>query len=149
MYGENPCPNAQDPPDSATPEPPDAAPAHKPPDAEPTAPEHPVVPLAPERPVVPPAPERSVVPRAPDRSVVPPAPEPLFLPGLGALVVDTGRGDRVGEFRGVAGPYWSLRPVGGGTEWEAEPQRVRPALLMEQLRARTARLNARSRGEVL
>ncbi len=140
MYGENPCPNAQDPPDSATPEPPDAGPAHKPPDAEPTAP---------ERPVVPPAPERSVVPQAPDRSVVTPAPEPLFLPGLGALVVDTGRGDRVGEFRGVAGPYWSLRPVGGGTEWEAEPQRVRPALLMEQLRARTARLNARSRGEVL
>lgn len=149
MYGENPCPNAQDPPDPATPEPPDAAPAHKPPDAVPTTPEHPVVPLAPERPVVPPAPERSVVPQAPERSVVPPAPEPLFLPGLGALVVDTGRGDRVGEFRGVAGPYWSLRPVGGGTEWEAEPQRVRPALLMEQLRARTARLNARSRGEVL
>ncbi|MFF5773671.1 hypothetical protein ACFY8V_01245 [Streptomyces californicus] len=83
------------------------------------------------------------------RDVVPAAPEPLFLPGLGALVVDTGLGDRVGEFRGVAGPYWSLRPVGGGTEWEAEPQRVRPALLMEQLRARTARLNARSRGEVL
>lgn len=149
MYGENPCPNAQDPPDPATPEPPDAAPAHKPPDAVPAAPEHPVVPLAPERPVVPPAPERSVVPQAPERSVVTPAPEPLFLPGLGALVVDTGRGDRVGEFRGVAGPYWSLRPVGGGTEWEAEPQRVRPALLMEQLRARTARLNARSRGEVL
>ncbi len=149
MYGENPCPNAQDPPDSATPEPPDAAPAHKPPDAVPAAPEHPVVPLAPERPVVPPAPEHSVVPQAPERSVVPPAPEPLFLPGLGALVVDTGRGDRVGEFRGIAGPYWSLRPVGGGTEWEAEPQRVRPALLMEQLRARTARLNARSRGEVL
>ncbi|MFE7052598.1 hypothetical protein ACFVAM_30020 [Streptomyces californicus] len=90
-----------------------------------------------------------MVPQAPERSVVPPAPEPLFLPGLGALVVDTGLGDRVGEFRGVAGPYWSLRPVGGGTEWEAEPQRVRPALLMEQLRARTARLNARSRGEVL
>lgn len=149
MYGENPCPNAQDPPDPATPEPPDVAPVHKPPDAVPTAPEHPVVPLAPERPVVPPAPERSVVPQAPERSVVPSAPEPLFLPGLGALVVDTGRGDRVGEFRGVAGPYWSLRPVGGGTEWEAEPQRVRPALLMEQLRARTARLNARSRGEVL
>ncbi|MFB8073833.1 hypothetical protein ACFV6M_16310 [Streptomyces californicus] len=90
-----------------------------------------------------------MVPQAPERSVVTPAPERLFLPGLGALVVDTGRGDRVGEFRGVAGPYWSLRPVGGGTEWEAEPQRVRPALLMEQLRARTARLNARSRGEVL
>ncbi|MEV4878697.1 hypothetical protein [Streptomyces cyaneofuscatus] len=79
-------------------------------------------------------------------------PEPpglLFPPALGALVVDTGRADRVGEFRGVAGTCWSLRPVGGGREWEAEPVHVRPALLMEQLRARTARLNARSRGEVL
>ncbi|MFH8881383.1 hypothetical protein [Streptomyces californicus] len=84
-----------------------------------------------------------------ERPAAPPASELLALPVLGALVVDTGRGDRVGEFRGVAGPYWSLRPVGGGTEWEAEPHRVRPALLMEQLRARTARLNARSRGEVL
>lgn len=55
----------------------------------------------------------------------------------------------MGEFQGVAGPYWSLRPVGGGREWEVEPRFVRPALLMEQLRARTARLNARSRGEVL
>nr|WP_202418193.1 hypothetical protein [Streptomyces sp. YIM 132580] len=71
------------------------------------------------------------------------------LPSLGALVVDTSRADRVGEFRGVAGGRWSLRPVGGGREWEAEPGHVRPALLMEQLRARTARLNARSRGEVL
>ncbi|MEU6627063.1 hypothetical protein ABZ905_02085 [Streptomyces parvus] len=76
-------------------------------------------------------------------------PEPPDLPALGALVVDTSRADRVGEFRGVAGPYWSLRPVGGGAEWEAEPCHVRPALLIEQLRARTARLNARSRGEVL
>lgn len=49
----------------------------------------------------------------------------------------------------MAGPHWSLRPVGGGREWEAEPRHVRPALLIEQLRARTARLNARSRGEVL
>ncbi|MFD8584948.1 hypothetical protein ACFV2A_18880 [Streptomyces californicus] len=71
------------------------------------------------------------------------------VPARGVLLVDTSRGDRVGEFRGVAGPYWSLRPVGGGREWEVEPRFVRPALLMEQLRARTARLNARSRGEVL
>ncbi|MGW1205585.1 hypothetical protein [Streptomyces cyaneofuscatus] len=72
-----------------------------------------------------------------------------FPPALGALVVDISRADRVGEFRGVAGTRWSLRPVGGGREWEAEPRHVRPALLIEQLRARTARLNARSRGEVL
>ncbi|MFD8469684.1 hypothetical protein ACFV10_31805 [Streptomyces cyaneofuscatus] len=80
----------------------------------------------------------------------PPRPPGLpFPPALGALVVDTSRADRVGEFRGVAGARWSLRPVGGGIEWEAEPRHVRPALLIEQLRARTARLNARSRGEVL
>ncbi|MFJ9183987.1 hypothetical protein ACIRQO_13060 [Streptomyces anulatus] len=71
------------------------------------------------------------------------------LPAPGTLLVDTSRADRVGEFRGVAGPYWSLRPVGGGAEWEVEPRYVRPAVLIEQLRARTARLNARSRGEVL
>ncbi|MFJ6807342.1 hypothetical protein ACIQRK_15120 [Streptomyces anulatus] len=74
---------------------------------------------------------------------------PSTLPAPGTLLVDTSRADRVGEFRGVAGPYWSLRPVGGGAEWEVEPRHVRPAVLIEQLRARTARLNARSRGEVL
>ncbi|MGW5070215.1 hypothetical protein ACWEQJ_29660 [Streptomyces cyaneofuscatus] len=57
--------------------------------------------------------------------------------------------DRVGEFRGIAGPYWSLRPLGGGAEWEAEPEYVRPADRMERLRAKAARANARSRGEVL
>ncbi|ARF61606.1 MULTISPECIES: hypothetical protein [Streptomyces] len=76
-------------------------------------------------------------------------PSPTPVPAPGTLVVDTSRADRVGEFRGVAGPYWSLRPVGGGVEWEVEPRHVRPAVLIEQLRARTARLNARSRGEVL
>ncbi|MFH9295871.1 hypothetical protein [Streptomyces sp. NPDC017520] len=78
-----------------------------------------------------------------------PTPSNTSIPALGTLLVDTSRADRVGEFRGVAGPYWSLRPVGGGAEWEAEPRHVRPAVLIEQLRARTARLNARSRGEVL
>lgn len=86
------------------------------------------------------------VPAGPAVPGVPPAPA---VPARGVLLVDTSRGDRVGEFRGVAGPYWSLRPVGGGREWEVEPRFLRPALLMEQLRARTARLNARSRGEVL
>ncbi len=76
-------------------------------------------------------------------------PSPTPVPAPGTLVVDTSRADRVGEFRGVAYPYWSLRPVGGGVEWEVEPRHVRPAVLIEQLRARTARLNARSRGEVL
>ncbi|MGW0559617.1 hypothetical protein ACWDZ4_03015 [Streptomyces sp. NPDC003016] len=63
-------------------------------------------------------------------------------------MVDTGR-SCVGEFRGVAGPYWSLRPVGGGAEWEAEPERVRPVDPIERLSAETARANARSRGDLL
>ncbi|MFJ4968527.1 hypothetical protein [Streptomyces sp. NPDC088755] len=75
--------------------------------------------------------------------------QPPELPFVGTLLVDTSRGNRVGEFRGVAGLYWSLRPVGGGIEWEVEPRHVRPALPIEQLRARTARANARSQGEVL
>ncbi|MFF8383614.1 hypothetical protein ACF053_08195 [Streptomyces kanasensis] len=70
-------------------------------------------------------------------------------PTPGTLVVDTGRADRLGEFRGVAGPYWSLRPVGGGPEWEAEPGAVRRASRAERLHAELERWNARSRGERL
>ncbi|MGN5633015.1 hypothetical protein [Streptomyces sp. AC154] len=70
------------------------------------------------------------------------------LPPVGALLVDRGRNDRVGEFRGASGPYWSLRPVGGGPEWEAIPEYVRPATRDERLHARTAYENARSRGDV-
>lgn len=70
-------------------------------------------------------------------------------PVVGRLMVDTGRDGRIGEFRGVAGPYWSLRPLGGGLEWEAEPGLVRPATPIERLRAENARCNARSRSDVL
>ncbi|MFI6964943.1 hypothetical protein [Streptomyces sp. NPDC050149] len=73
-------------------------------------------------------------------------------PPRGTLVVDTSRGDRdrerVGEFRGAAGPYWMLRPAKGGPEWEVLPEHVRAATPAEALAARTARENARSRGEV-
>lgn len=58
--------------------------------------------------------------------------------------MDTGRDDRLGEFRGLAGPYWALRPLRGGPEWEAEPREVRLAGPMERLRAEIARWNARS-----
>ncbi|MFE3765670.1 hypothetical protein ACFXPI_28360 [Streptomyces sp. NPDC059104] len=69
---------------------------------------------------------------------LPPPPIP------GTLVVDTGRDDCLAEFRGLAGPYWALRPVRGGPEWEAEPREVRLAGPMERLRAEIARCNARS-----
>lgn len=70
-------------------------------------------------------------------------------PVLGAVMVDTSRQDRVGEFRGLSGPYWAIRPLGGGLEWEAAPGDVRPATPIERLRAENARCNARSRGESL
>ncbi|MFE6662988.1 hypothetical protein ACFVFH_05400 [Streptomyces sp. NPDC057697] len=75
--------------------------------------------------------------------------EPAQVPPTGTLLVDTGQRDRVGEFRGVAGPYWSLRPVCGGAEWEVEPVNVRVASPMERLRAENARCNARSAGRIL
>ncbi len=76
-------------------------------------------------------------------------PDAEFAPAVGALMVDTSRDDRVGEFRGIAGPYWSLRPVCGGPEWEVEPESVRAAAPAERLSAINARQNARSRGDVL
>ncbi|WNI30184.1 hypothetical protein [Streptomyces sp. ITFR-6] len=81
-----------------------------------------------------------------------PPPVPAPVPTPGTLMVDTARKNCVGEFRGVAGPYWALRPVSGGQEWEAEPQHVRLADDIERLHAQNAqnaRCNARSRGEVL
>ncbi|MEV8530113.1 hypothetical protein AB0451_39575 [Streptomyces sp. NPDC052000] len=83
------------------------------------------------------------------KRVPPDEQHPDDVPEPGTLVVDTSRADRVGEFRGVAGPYWSLRPMAGGTEWETEPATVRPATPAERLRAENARRNARSRGELL
>ncbi|MGW1843808.1 hypothetical protein [Streptomyces sp. NPDC001966] len=75
--------------------------------------------------------------------------KPPQVPSTGTLLVDTGRRGQVGEFRGTAGPYWSLRPVCGGTEWEAEPVNVREPSPMERLRAEIARCNARSEGRIL
>ncbi|WP_405716678.1 hypothetical protein [Streptomyces sp. NBC_00046] len=75
--------------------------------------------------------------------------KPQQVPSTGTLLVDTGRRDQVGEFRGTAGPYWSLRPVSGGREWEAEPANIRAPSPMERLRAEIARCNARSEGRVL
>ncbi|MCX5396869.1 hypothetical protein [Streptomyces sp. NBC_00102] len=71
------------------------------------------------------------------------------IPALGALMVDTRYENLVGEFRGVVGAYWAIRPVCGGNEWKAAPAFVRPASPMERLRAENARCNARSRGDLL
>lgn len=66
---------------------------------------------------------------------------------IGSYVVEIRTG-RVGRVMGNEGPYLQLRPVGGGREWDAEPEGLRAATAAERLSAATAHVNARSRGEV-
>lgn len=47
-------------------------------------------------------------------NVCPNAQEPPDLPALGALMVDTARGDRVGEFRGSPAPAGRCGPLAAG-----------------------------------
>jgi hypothetical protein len=68
-----------------------------------------------------------------------------FKPGPGELVEDTVV-KRIGRVMGFVGPYVQLRPVGGGPEWDAEPDRLRPVTVSEALSADVWVANARSRG---
>ncbi|MFG3347887.1 hypothetical protein ACGF1Z_22815 [Streptomyces sp. NPDC048018] len=52
--------------------------------------------------------------------------------------------EKVGEYRGQAGPYAMLRPIGGGREWQADPGRVRPATPAERLSAGVRAANERT-----
>ncbi|GGS12379.1 hypothetical protein GCM10010269_59470 [Streptomyces humidus] len=52
--------------------------------------------------------------------------------------------DTVGEYQGPAGPYALLRPLGGGREWEARPESLRPATPGERLSAAVRVANSRS-----
>ncbi|MER5770129.1 hypothetical protein [Streptomyces sp. NPDC001985] len=67
---------------------------------------------------------------------------------IGAYAVDTHTG-RVGVVMDTEGPYVQLRPLGGGLEWDCEPEAVRIATPTERISAVNAYANARSRGEVL
>lgn len=69
----------------------------------------------------------------------------------GTLVVDTQR-NKPGYVMGHEGPYLQLRPVTGGREWDANPDRVRRADDKERqqaMRERTRALNSASSGGVL
>lgn len=55
-------------------------------------------------------------------------------PKRGALVYDPAT-RKVGEYQGRGGPYAMLRPVGGGREWQADPETIRPATSAERLSA--------------
>ncbi|MEU1827380.1 hypothetical protein ABZ502_33810, partial [Streptomyces abikoensis] len=50
----------------------------------------------------------------------------MSAPGVGAIILDTGRG-RVGEVMAAVGGRVLLRPPGGGREWEARGGGLRPA----------------------
>ena len=65
-------------------------------------------------------------------------------PAVGTVVRDEQR-SRVGEFRGVQSGRFMLRPIGGGREWEARPDEVRPVPADEALRLRVAAANRYSR----
>ncbi|MGB8939379.1 MAG: hypothetical protein WCD21_03925 [Streptomyces sp.] len=58
-------------------------------------------------------------------------------PALHPLAIDTRR-MRLGRVMGHQGPYVQLRPPGGGREWDARPEDVRPAREDEVLRASVA-----------
>ncbi|GAA2246327.1 hypothetical protein GCM10010145_11670 [Streptomyces ruber] len=60
---------------------------------------------------------------------------------------DTASG-RVGVVMGHEGPYLQLRPLSGGREWDAAPERVRPIDAAELMHARVAEANARSRADL-
>ncbi|MDX6316511.1 MAG: hypothetical protein QOF84_6871 [Streptomyces sp.] len=62
-------------------------------------------------------------------------------PEVGEVVIDAAR-DAVGVVMGREGPYVQLRPIGGGREWDARPECVRPATAAERLSARVAAANA-------
>jgi len=70
-------------------------------------------------------------------------PESKELPTVGTLLMDTAR-DVVGEFQGVVGGRFHLRPVGGGREWAVTPEFIREPTTSERLTAGVAAANARA-----
>jgi hypothetical protein len=71
-----------------------------------------------------------------------------YKPNRGDIVEDTIT-KRIGKVMGFEGPYVQLRPVGGGLEWDARPENLRPVTDADALSSAVAVANARSRGEQL
>ncbi|MFH8659983.1 hypothetical protein [Streptomyces afghaniensis] len=71
--------------------------------------------------------------------------EAPYVPEIFELVRDAGA-SKVGEVRGKEGPYYQLRPVGGGREWDARPENIRELTQEERLRVQLRTVNRRSRG---
>lgn len=69
-----------------------------------------------------------------------------YEPRLGDTVEDTER-NKCGKVAGCVGPYIQLRPIGGGIEWDARPERLQPVPAGTALSEGVSVANARSRGE--
>ncbi|MFM9448436.1 hypothetical protein [Streptomyces acidiscabies] len=55
--------------------------------------------------------------------------------------------DKVGEYQAHLGKYAMLRPIGGGTEWQADPATLRPATDKERLSAGVKAANHLTRND--
>lgn len=66
-------------------------------------------------------------------------------PAKGDVLYDEIR-KTVGEFQDKEARYYLLRPIGGGREWTALPDVLRPATQAELLSARVKAANHASRG---
>ncbi|GEC09929.1 hypothetical protein SSP24_75840 [Streptomyces spinoverrucosus] len=70
-----------------------------------------------------------------------------YKPKLHETVEDTGT-RKVGKVMGFEGPYVQLRPIGGGREWDAKQENLKPVTVSDGLSAAVAAANAQSRGEL-
>ncbi|MCM2390085.1 hypothetical protein [Streptomyces albipurpureus] len=66
-------------------------------------------------------------------------------PELGDVVRDTSNKNRIGRVMGHEGPYYQLRPLNGGVEWDALPEHLVPAEQSDAMSAAVAEVNAHSR----
>ncbi|ELS54450.1 hypothetical protein J7F01_39160 [Streptomyces sp. ISL-22] len=65
-------------------------------------------------------------------------------PDIGELAKDTAR-NRIGVVMGKVGGRVQIKPIGGGVEWDAMPENVKPPSAREELSARLAIRNGNSR----
>lgn len=72
----------------------------------------------------------------------------VYEPKIGDAVEDA-KLRKFGRVMGFVGPYVQLRPIGGGREWDAKPEHLRPVTNAQAMSAGVAAANERSRGERL
>ncbi|MFI9582379.1 hypothetical protein ACIHCQ_11135 [Streptomyces sp. NPDC052236] len=67
-----------------------------------------------------------------------------YVPAVGETARDSITG-RVGRVMGHEGPYYQLRPLNGGKEWDAKAEHLVPVSLSDALRPAVAEVNSRTK----